>query len=561
LIAVSGLAVLGLVLGAVWHNARLSAALKVAREQRDKAHEHFQLARNAVDEMLTEVGEEWLKDIPEMEPVRQALLQKALTFYQMFLQERRGNPQVRQEAGRAYRRVGDIHQLLGHNAQAEEAHQQSIATLAQLVEEFPGVPDYAWDLAASHQHLGRLYHSAGQLQQAEAAFRKALDIAEAQVRSNPEDRRRDPDLATSYSLLGRLCCNRGWVKPADAEPALHKAFALRERLASEHPANQAYQYELAECYDDLGTFYDVAGRQDQAAPAYYQALAIKERLVRASPGVTRYQSGLASSYVCLGCVTPPEEAEKAFRRALDIQERLAQEHPSVTRYQRDVGLISHNLGVCYRDTNRPDQAEAAYHKDVEVAEKLVRDHPKNTEFVVYLAGTCGNMGNVLVRNRKANAALAYYDRAVALLDPVVRQGAPNARAQRYLGNVCKARGNAKAALGRDAEALADCERSLKFAGDHSKGEILYDMACIHSRAAERARHDSALAPAARDTEVEQHAAAAVRLLARAHAAGHFKSTAALAKAKGDKDLAPLRPREDFKKLLADVESKAGPDAR
>src|SRR5262249_49087373 len=162
------------------------------------------------------------------------LLQKALAFYQKFLEEQGGSPQVRQEAGKAYRRVGDIKQLLGQNAAAEKAHHQSVELLSKLVEGFSDVPDYAWGLVASHQHLGRLYNAAGQLEQAEAAFRQALEIAEKQVRANPDDRQHQPDLATSYGLLGRLYCNRGWVKPAEAEQALGQAFAIWERLAAEH---------------------------------------------------------------------------------------------------------------------------------------------------------------------------------------------------------------------------------------------------------------------------------------------------------------------------------------
>jgi serine/threonine-protein kinase len=558
LIAVTGLAAASLAVGAVWHEARLNAALKVAEEQRDKAQEHFQLARNAVDEMLTEVGEGWLKDIPETESVRQVLLQKALTFYQRFLQEQSENPQIQREVGKAYRRVGDIQQLLGHNAEAETAHQKSVETLAQLVKDSPGLSDYAWDLVASHQHLGRLYNAAGQLEQAEAAFRQALEIAETQTREHPEDLHRAPDLASSYSLLGRLCCNRGWVKPEVADAALHKAFALRERLASEHQAKADYQYELAESYDDLGVLYDITGRPDQATAVTQKAIDVKQELVRLSPGRTKYQSGLAGSYVNLGViVTDQAKKEEAYGQALDIMEDLARKHPLVTRYQRDVGLISHNLGVCYRDTNRPEQAEAAYHKDVEVAEKLVRDHPKNTEYIVYLAGTVGNMGNILVHNRKPQAALDWYDRAIGLLEPIVQQVSPNARARRYLSNIHHDRATALAALGRHVDALQDCEQALKFTGDQTKGRVLYDMACIHCRASEAVRQDSSLVPAERDKQVEQHAAEAVNLLAQAHAAGYFKSAAALATAKKDKDLDPLRSRDDFKKLLSELEAKAG----
>jgi hypothetical protein len=51
---------------------------------------------------------------------------------------------------------------------------------------------------------------------------------------------------------------------------------------------------------------------------------------------------------------------------------------------------------------------------------------------------------------------------------------------------------------------------------------------------------------------EQYAARAVGLLGRARQAGYFKVPANLAKLKADTDLDPLRLREDFKKILAEL---------
>jgi serine/threonine protein kinase len=558
LIAVSVLAVLSLAVGATWHQARLSAALQANKEQRDKAKDHFQLARNAVDEMLTEVAEEQLRDIPEAEPVRQALLQKALAFYQKVPEEQSGYPEVRQEAGKAYRRVGDINKLLGQNTEAEKAYHQSVEMLALLAEEFPGVPDYAWDLAASHQHLGRLHNSAGRLEQAETAFRRALDIAEKQVRENPNDNQRQPELASSHAYLGRLYCNRGWEKPAEAEAALDKAFAIWQRLASENSANADYQHALAVSYHDLGDLYGITDRPDQAISALKKATDLEDGLVHAHPFVTKYQSALAGHYISLGNISRPEQKEGAYRQALDITEKLAGKHPFVPKYQRDVGLIYHNLGVCYHDTNRPEQAEAAYHKDVEVAEKIVREHPTVTEFVIYLAGTYGNMGNILARNRKPDASLDWYGRAIVLLGPVVKQAEPNERARRYLSNIHDTRARALDELGRHVDALQDYEQALEFADVKSKTTILYKMACAHALAATAVRQDGALAPADRDNQAERHEADAVALLAKARAAGFFKSAAMLDHAKKDQDLEPLRARADFREWLAEVEANAKP---
>ena len=87
LFAVSGvaaLAILGVVLLA---NARLQRAnARLEQERNDKedaraeAQENFRQARNAVDEMLRDVGAKQLAHLPQLELVRRALLEKGRRY-------------------------------------------------------------------------------------------------------------------------------------------------------------------------------------------------------------------------------------------------------------------------------------------------------------------------------------------------------------------------------------------------------------------------------------------------------------------------------------------------
>ena len=98
-----------------------------AEEQKQAAEANFKRALEAVDQMLTRVGEAQLLHVPQMEPVRRDLLQDALRFYQEFLRERGDNPLVRSEAAKAYRRVGQIQVLLGQRDEGEEAYRQAVS--------------------------------------------------------------------------------------------------------------------------------------------------------------------------------------------------------------------------------------------------------------------------------------------------------------------------------------------------------------------------------------------------------------------------------------------------
>jgi hypothetical protein len=64
------------------------AALGAEARQRERAEANFREALDAVDQMLTEVGQEQLAQVPHLEQVRRTLLEKALKFYDKFLKEK-----------------------------------------------------------------------------------------------------------------------------------------------------------------------------------------------------------------------------------------------------------------------------------------------------------------------------------------------------------------------------------------------------------------------------------------------------------------------------------------
>jgi hypothetical protein len=84
-------------------------------------------------------------------------------------------------------------------------------------------------------------------------------------------------------------------------------------------------------------------------------------------------------------------------------------------------------------------------------------------------------------------------------------------------------------------------------GKNLQGGTLYDAACVYALAAAALGDDS--------QEAESHAAKAVALLIRAQATGFFQEAARIAHMKEDTDLDALRPREDFQRLVQELEKK------
>jgi serine/threonine-protein kinase len=102
--------------------------------ERLRAEANFQKAREAVDVMLSEVGSKDLADVPAMEGIRRALLERALQFYEGFLDER-DDPATRHDVGLAQARVGAIRLLLGQVSPAVEAYRQAVDRLAKAATE------------------------------------------------------------------------------------------------------------------------------------------------------------------------------------------------------------------------------------------------------------------------------------------------------------------------------------------------------------------------------------------------------------------------------------------
>jgi serine/threonine protein kinase len=80
---------------------------KAADRAQKSAESRFQQARRVVD-LLTQVGEEELSDVPHTREVRRKILDTALNYYEEFLREREGDPALQAELEAARQRVSRV---------------------------------------------------------------------------------------------------------------------------------------------------------------------------------------------------------------------------------------------------------------------------------------------------------------------------------------------------------------------------------------------------------------------------------------------------------------------
>jgi tetratricopeptide (TPR) repeat protein len=412
--------------------------------------------------MLTEVGQNELARVPQMEPVRRALLEKALKFYQGFLDEDSADPALRLETARAWARVAIIHGQLGQLDQTEKDLREAVALLEKLAAEFPSVPDYRTELAASYYSLGHLLtFSLGRHAEAQSAVRLSLALSERLAAEYPGVPDYRLKAAAAQELLGATFENTG--QPQKAAEAYRKALAGLEKLVAEFPASAAYRGQKAgthralgavlhnepveaekhlrealklmrelpgspldQVLGSLGNLLRDTGRPREAEEAYRKALALAEKPVADFPATPWYRGHHAHIYLqygrLLAATNRPQEAEEAYRQVLVSQERVVREAPT-WQFSRGLLLQAQNeLVALLKSAGRCQEAEQVYRQAVTLYEKVTADHPVVAEYQQGLATAYKNLGAFLRDEARRQdgenaygAVVAAYEKAATVL--------------------------------------------------------------------------------------------------------------------------------------------------
>jgi tetratricopeptide (TPR) repeat protein len=280
----------------------------------------------------------------------------------------------------------------------------------------------------------------------------------------------------------------------------------------------------------------------------------------------------------------PQEAETAYRAAIELQTKLTTDSLDTPAVRHELARSHNNLGNLFFDQRRSREAEAAYREALALEIKLTAEFPTVADYAVGLAGTYCNLGNLCQFQGQPAEAPEWYARAIATLEPVLEKEPRLVKARLFLRNSHWGRADTLGKLNRHREALSDWDRALELspppqrpmvqmgralglvrAGETARATqaadellagaklapgILYDAACLFTLAAAAVHDDAPLR--------ERHAVRAVELLSQAQAQGYFRQTGRVEHLKKDDDLATLRERDDYRKLLADLQRTSLP---
>lgn len=366
----------------------------IATRAQGEAEESLVLATTAVDEMLTQVGSEALKDVPQLEDVRRELLSRARVLYEQLVGQRSSSPELELQAALAPARLAEIDRQEGELDAARAGLESVIAELNVLVAEEPRRPRYRLELSRIYNEAGRVAEAAGLHADAAGHYDRAVEIQQALVGSDPAD------VEFTYEL-GRSHLNRGILRAAMGEREAAEADYLAAIEYSERfpePPDEwrvALLQQRARGRNQLGGLSHGRKRHREAAFHYRLASELFEELVRENPRSREYRIELAKTYNNLSLhqrrMGDPVAAADYGERAVAMFGDLAEALPEI----RSEWAYAHShRGAAYMDLNRTEAAAYSLRRASEIFADLSNDHPERTDDLYRHAGTLVYLGSL-----------------------------------------------------------------------------------------------------------------------------------------------------------------------
>jgi tetratricopeptide (TPR) repeat protein len=451
---------------------------------------------------------------------------------------------------------GHFQQATGQNSEALASFREGRAIMDRAAKAEPAVMSYRDRLAHLMDHVATLLFEAGDYPQAEVECRAALAIRQNLADANPAVTSFQLALSTGYNNIGHVLRMTG--KPAEALAAHRKGLVIAQNLAAANPAATSFQMHVAGSYNNIGLVLSRTGDLSGALEAQRKALSIRQRLVDTDPADTSHKIDQGWCHNEIGQLLlrtgKPVEALEEYDKALSLYRKLA-DASSVASALGNVARCQMEIGHLHLRKGKPAEALQEYQKALGIFQELADDQPTVPGFQLDLATSHNYIGRLHAREKRFTEAFAALDRCLAMRQKLADADPENTRYKSDLGWGHAYRGWAHVRAGHPAEAAADLRRAL----------ALWDKAKAPDpgNLFERARALTLLAGLAADGKSGVSAAEAAVFADQAVAPlrdalqGGYGSLAELK----EPDFDPLRDTDDFKKLVAEMEAKAGPRAK
>lgn len=378
----------------IWQQRSIAEAnLRDAVKQQNRAdresefaQREMEKARDAVERMLSAVGDVRLRNVPFMDDIRRQLLEDALEFNRQYLVESK-DPAVLIEAARAHQRIARIYVLLERSNDAIGAYEESTAILQRMIDEGLAQVEAQKTCAEIWLELSALLVSKNSQRPANDLLVKAKQDYRQLTEADPNNAESWYGLARAHQISARNA--RISSDNETAEKELSETIKILELIRDRGEWETRYRFEYGRTFALFGDLYLAIGRLPDAIDAMKKAIEIVQNLVDEYPSDRTYQESLAGYLNVFGGYLirngQPLEAQKAFIQTIGIYQDLASKYPQIPDHQVNAAVTQNGLAVALAISGKPERALTEFQNAVESLEKVVNSFPSVNEYRYQLA--------------------------------------------------------------------------------------------------------------------------------------------------------------------------------
>jgi serine/threonine-protein kinase len=423
-------------------NRELTQANEAAERARGRADDRVALALRAIEHFHRSVSDNVdVKNRPELEPLRRALLQAPFQFYLDLEKDLRNSAETRPETllqfTAALAGLGEITSQLGGEADADRAYRQAIDVLSVLHRDHPAAAEYANLLAKAYANLAILQTRVNRPEQAMDSATRALDLYRRLMEDHPADRSYPLGLADAEHKLAEM---KRWKQPAEALVLYRHGLGLLEQLVRAQPDEQTYRFRLALALSALGVFLREVKQTDEALAVYQRARATFQALLRENPSAVNYRAGLAQVCYNIGNLYGIDRhnrdlAMKHYHEARAIRAEIVKEHPSFAEHRADLARTYGQMGTFLGIAGQRIESLANLEEARKLLVGLAGDHPEVIRYRVDLAITWNQIGGVNWALGRVAEALQNVEAARDSFEQLVRDAPEDMLMRSRLGEI------------------------------------------------------------------------------------------------------------------------------
>jgi serine/threonine-protein kinase len=509
-------------------------------------------------------------------------LERARDIFVELGQQQPNDLEFREELRRAYTNIGYLHEsVTGRSDLALGAFQQARLIAEAMARDNPAVVYYQALRVSCYGMIAKLLTNRGDHAPAEDYVRRGLEVLDSMRVADPHNVSNLWAIADLYALRARIQGQTN--RPMEAVQSLRPACAIMDQAVAANPDSVNNTVQRARCYRLLGVMQSKVGDAEGALKSLGRATESLEAIGPANRATNaNLLANLLVTYAALADVQQEagrdDDAASSYRKITAIWEDDLHGHTDNSQLTRYV--IEGLIGYAPLLARAGDRAAAL--RTARQVEDMARLLPTPDLDDLYFLACARAVAGELVEGPEEGRRLT--EQALTDLGRFLKEGGPRTAAdlQRepalkplrerpdFQDLVAELQGKERAAQD-ERQRFAVAERRLAdgnhfeaaqevnpvFASRFATPMTFFNGSRLLARASTTAQRDKKLADPDRERLARQYAERAVELLREAAAKG-FKGPANVGRLNEDPDLDPLRERDDFKKLVADLEDATKP---